>query len=283
MSEVFKESAMFFFSNQTDVLFDAFRSTLLSFQIGRCNLFEKKDQSTLTADQWNRLTNLINCFDQYSQFDFTNDYMAQQNKLPAKMRYRPASVYNFLRTMMANIQLVFENNRALLVLSNQDRRLLLRRTIARTTSLGAAIVFRQSKLVDNPSFFHSCQQIFGPSTMHLIRRLIDLLDPDLTTTKIICALVAFLVSDSTVYGSTPSGNLHSRQSLIAIQDLYTELLWKYVIYRRNAHDALSTVLNMVQCLLLLTNSVAEMHTTNSFQQIMHHTIKSTERKLHFTT
>ncbi len=185
--------------------------------------------------------------------------------------------------MMTTVQLVFEKNREFLSLSLHDRTTLLRNTVEYTTSIGGAFILRQVELFDQPTFYKSAETIFRPTTVALIKRLIDQLDPDITFMKIIFAIIAFFMSNYTVYTNTIPDNLIDAKSILHIQDMYTELVWRYLIYKHNYQDAVLRFSNFIRCLLLVNDSVVEAHEVKEFTDMMGSVVEQTEQKINLNS
>ena len=181
--------------------------------------------------------------------------------------------------MLSNVQLVFEKNRDYLTLSTNDRTTLLRHTVDYTTGIGAAIILREAQLFDRPSFFESAELIFRPATVTVFKRLIDQLDPDVTLMKIICAIVAFVLSNYTTYSSNFFGELTDRKAIVRIQDMYTDLMWRYLLYKYNHHDAVLCFSNLIRCLFLVNESVVEAHEVRQYTDMMDAVVETTEQNL----
>ncbi|CAF1562067.1 unnamed protein product, partial [Rotaria sp. Silwood1] len=179
---------------------DSTQSTLTTFvtikkqqnpePITTSNLLQS-DQSTITLDQWNLLSNLVHCFDENSGYTLVESFIEEQNRLPLKLRFKYSLVYDFFTSMMGNVQIAFEKNRDFLSLSRHDRITLLRTTVEYTSTIGSIFTLRQYKLFNYPSFYESAEIIFQPSATVFIKRVIDQLDPDNTFIKLILAIVAF--------------------------------------------------------------------------------------------
>ncbi|CAF3960500.1 unnamed protein product, partial [Rotaria sordida] len=56
-------------------------------QIPTLNLLEL-NRSILSMDQWNLLSNLVNCFDENSGYAFVERFIVEQNRLPLKLRFK---------------------------------------------------------------------------------------------------------------------------------------------------------------------------------------------------
>ncbi|CAF5054902.1 unnamed protein product [Rotaria sp. Silwood1] len=83
---------------------DSTQSTLTTFvtikkqqnpePITTSNLLQS-DQSTITLDQWNLLSNLVHCFDENSGYTLVESFIEEQNRLPLKLRFKYSLVYDF--------------------------------------------------------------------------------------------------------------------------------------------------------------------------------------------
>ncbi|CAF1394814.1 unnamed protein product [Rotaria sordida] len=222
------------------------------------NILES-DQSTLTLNQWNLLSNLVYCFDENSGYAFVENFIEEQNRLPLKLRFKYSSVYDLFKSMMGNIQLVFEKNRDFLSLSRHDRTTLLRTTAEFTTSIGGMFTLRQYKLFDYPPFYESAEIIFHPTAAIFIKRVIDQLDPDNTFIKLILSILAFSTINYTMYKENIQINLTNIKAILPIQDMYIDLTWRYLLYKYGHHQAAIRLSNLVKCLFAAIDAIIEAH------------------------
>jgi hypothetical protein len=237
----------------------------------------------LNVDQWNDLSNLVNCFDEYIGYSLVTHFIDEQTSLPPKFRFKYAPVNDFYLRMMSNIQLIFEKNRHSLSLSSDDRSFLLRNTIDCTANIGGAFILKQFQLLDFPNFFQSSEIIFQPSAIVLIKRLIEQLDQDLIFIKILFGLTSFLISNYTFYNNIPAEYLRDSKKIMDIQDMYTELIWRYLISKHNYRDAVLCFLNFLRCLFLLNDSIVQAHQQKQFTDIIDSVVESTELKLNLNS
>ncbi len=233
----------------------------------------------MSVDQWNQLSNLVHCFDEHSGLSFIQHFIHEQTALPPKFRFKQSSVNAFFTSMMTEVQSVFEKIRDFLSLSLHDRRTLLRNTVDYTTGIGGAFILQQTQLFDRPAFFKSAELIFRPASVALTKHLIDQLDPDTMFIKIIFSIIAFSISNYTIYTHTTSDNLIDAKAILRIQDMYTELVWRYLLYKHNHREAVLCFSNLIRCLFLLNDSVVEAHEEQQFTDIIDSVVESTEQKL----
>jgi hypothetical protein len=246
------------------------------------NILER-DQSMLDVDQWNDLSNLVNCFDEHIGYSLVKNFIDDQRSLPPKFRFKYLPVNDFYVRMMSNIQLIFERNRYCISLSSDDRSFLLRNTIEFTANIGGAFILRQFQLLDFPNFVRSSEIIFQPSAIVLIKRLIEQFDPDIIFIKILFGLISFLISNYTFYNDIPADHLRDSKKIINIQDMYTELVWRYLISKHNYRDAVLCFLNFLRCLFLLNDSIVQAHQQKRFTDIIDSVVQSTELKLNLNS
>lgn len=239
----------------------------------------RNDQSTLSLDQWNNLSNLVHCFDEHSGLTFANTYLQTQLNLPPKYRFKLSSVSVFLSRLMEQVQSVTEKNRDSQVISLHDRKLLLHNTAEYTTSFGCAFLFRETHLFDQPLYLQSVEKLFETNSIHFAKRLIEHLDSDIVFLKIIVSLMAFFTSNYTVYTNEPPTNLDNAISIFHVENIYSDLVWRYLLYKYGHRQAVQCFSNLIRCLLLLNDSVVQAHEVREFTEIIDTVVQTTEEKL----
>ena len=95
------------------------------------------DQSTLTSNQWNLLSNLSHCFDDHAGLFIGERYMSEQSHLPHRLRFKGASIMGLYKMTLDAAQSFYENNRDFFSLSTDHRLILLRNTLTYTASISA--------------------------------------------------------------------------------------------------------------------------------------------------
>jgi hypothetical protein len=156
---------------------------------------------------------------------------------------------------------------------------LFRSTAEYTTSIGGVFTLRKYQLFDYPAFYHSAEMIFRPTAAAFTRRVIDQLDPDDTFIKLILAALAFSTSNYTVYTISNLDNLTNLKAILNVQDMYTELTWRYLLYKYGHHQAVIRFSDLIRCLFLAKYAIAEAHESKQFTEIIDSVIEQTEEKL----
>jgi uncharacterized Fe-S radical SAM superfamily protein PflX len=233
----------------------------------------------LTSDQWNLLSNLDHCFDEYVAYSFIEHYIQDQNALHPKLRFKYSSVRDYFTTVKSKIQFGLEKNRDFLSLSIHDRSTLLRTIVEHTTGLGGMFISGQHGLFDYLSFYNAAEMIFGPvSTIYGVR-VINLLDPDNVFIKLIIAILSFSTFHYTVYMKNTLMNQTNIKAILSIQDMYTETAWRYLLYKYGHRDAVMRFSNLIRCLFFVNKAIIEANESRHFTEMIDSVIEQTKRTL----
>jgi hypothetical protein len=228
----------------------------------------KTDQSTLTIDQWNLLSNLVDSYDEYNGLILAERFLCQQNALPLKLRFRSSSVREFITLLISETQLLFRKNPDFLSLCSHDRSTLLHYSTKYKIILNASFIGRQARLIDHSGFLQSTENLFGSTTMIIIKRLIDQLDFDLTFIKLAFSILSFSTTNYTIYTNTDTMNLVNIKPIIHIHDTYIELAWRYLLYKYDYHQTVTYFCKFVSCLFTINAILVEVHEEKFFTDII---------------
>lgn len=237
----------------------------------------RSDQSRLTIDQWTLLSNLVHCYDEYSGFSIAQRFIRQQNELPPKMRFKLAALSEYLTSMLCTGQLLYERNADFISLCSHDRSILLHNTMKYVSGLGSCIITRHIRVLDDPAMYKSIESMYGSTALANGIRAVDQLDSDTIFIKLALALLAFSTFNYTYYTNTPPNNLINVKAILYIQDTYTELIWRYLVYKYNHQRAVLCFSNLTRCIFLINNSLIEMHRVKQYQDIIDSIVKQTEK------
>jgi len=221
--------------------------------------------STLSSNHWNLLSNLVNHFDEHGGYSYVQQFIHEQNVLPVKLRFKLSAVRQFFLSIQTKMQFVFENNQHFLLLSRYDRQILLRQTIEHRTILGALFAIRQHQLFDNASFYHSTELIFQSQATTFMRQITDRLDLDDTLIKLIMAILSFSTNNSTVYTkSTKTTFFLNIRRILAIQNLYVDLTWRYILYKYGYVESILKFNKLIQCIFLVNDVIVHAYESQEF-------------------
>jgi hypothetical protein len=230
----------------------------------------------LTTDQWLLLSNLIHCYDEHSGSMMALKFISEQNIFPPKLRYKFQSVNKFVTENIIQVQRIVEKNGDYLSLSSQDRSILLRNTIKHIGCFGATFILHHTHLLDDPTFNKTVELIFGSDVMLSIKPINNTYDSDITFIKLILSILAFSTIHYTIYTNTSPINLTNLKLIIHIQDTYTELTWRYLIYKYNEEQAIKRFSNLIRCLFNVHSTIVIANTIQQYTNMIDTIIEQTE-------
>jgi len=224
-------------------------------------------------DEWNLLTNLTHCYDEYNGFSLAQRFIQEQNGLPPKMRFRLAPVREFFALIINESQFLYEKNADFISLCSHDRSILIQSTIKLVSSLGTCFVTRDTRLLNNPAFNESAETIYGSTVLVNSNRAIDLLDSDSTFIKLALALLTFYTLD---YTNIAPINLSNIEAVLRIQNMYSKLTWRYLLYKYGYDRAVICISNLIKCIFFVNDAVVKAVKIKLYTDMIDSLVKQTE-------
>ncbi|CAF3464665.1 unnamed protein product, partial [Rotaria sp. Silwood2] len=219
----------------------------------------QSDKSTLTVDQWNLLSNLSHCYDEYSGLSVGERFMLEQNVLPFKLRFKQEPIKQLIQMSLDKCQLLYKNNQDFLSLSAVDRSILLHDTFNYTAGVSASLIIYKIQLMDYPIYYDVIEMLTHPSVISVAKRLADRFDFDGIIVKLFLAILSFSTTHYTVYSNNPPINLSNIKEILRIQDTYIELAWQYLLYKYDLKQAVTCLSNFIKCLFAIHEAVIKTH------------------------
>ncbi|CAF4092993.1 unnamed protein product [Rotaria sordida] len=208
----------------------------------------RSDQSTLAIDQWNLISNLSHCYDEYSGILLGEHYIREQNLLPLKLRFKSASMIEFFQILLDTSQSIYKNNQDFLSLSEYDRSILLHSTFIYTSILGG-----------QPA---TIELIGNPNAAAANKRIAKRMDFDMITMKLFLAIISF-------------------STIRYIQNKYIELLWRYLLYKYNFERSVICLSNLIRCLFAINEALAEAYDFQWYTDTIDSLVQQTQQTLNF--
>lgn len=205
----------------------------------------------LTTGQWTLISNLSNCYDEYSGLNLCQDYLAKQNNLPVKIRFKNCSIIELLQTLFNSSQTLYEKNQDFRNLSSEDRCLLVSNTLGYVSCLSSACLTQKVGLTNSPKYYDTLQMISNPKTTEITKYVTQRMHSDAIVLKIFFSILSFSTMNLTIYTNKSTTNLSNNRQIFRIQNEYIELLWKYLIYKYNYQQAIHSICELLKCIFAL--------------------------------
>ncbi|CAF0869719.1 unnamed protein product [Rotaria sordida] len=247
-------------------------------QFPTLNLLQS-DQSTLTVEQWNLLSNVSHCYDEYSGLSIGEHYMLEQDKLPLKFRFKTTSIIELYQKIFDGAPLLYTNNRDFLSLSVNDRSTLLSGAVSYATNLSGMCIVRKIGLTNYPAYFDAVGIITHPNIISSVRYLAYHFKFDIIIMKLFLVILSFSTLKHTVYSHIPSENLSDIKQILHIQDTYIEVAWKYLLYKYNHEQVVKCFSNFIRCTFVVHDAIVTAQDVQWYTNAIDSIIQQTEQTL----
>ncbi len=235
----------------------------------------RSNQSTLSLDQWNLLSNLSHCYDEDSGISIGERFMTEQNLLPLKMQFKSAPMIDFIQRTLCESQLFYRNNQDFISLSVDDRSCLLHSTLKYVASLSSNFIIHTVGLMNYPAYYTAVEMISHPNVVYAAKRLANRLDFDMIIMKLFLAILSFSTINYTIYSNISPGNLSNIKDVLRIQNTYIELLWQYLLYKYDFKRTVKCFSELIRCFFAVHDAEVRMHEvqwlTNTIDSIVEET------------
>jgi hypothetical protein len=216
----------------------------------------------------------MNSYDEHSGLLLSERFLFQQNILPFKLRFKCRSVNDFLSSLFAQAQLLFEKNPDFLSLNSNDRSILLHHQMKYIIIISSSFIAQQSHLFDYPAFHKAIDTLFGD----IIIPTNKLLCFDIPFLKLALAIISFSSFDYATYENISTGDLINMKRILQVQDMYIELAWRYLVYVYDDKQAVIRFSNLIRYLsAIISNIILFQDKIKNFRDMINVVIERTEQ------
>ncbi|CAF1365516.1 unnamed protein product [Adineta steineri] len=237
----------------------------------------RSDQSTLTADQWNLLSNLTHCYNENGRTTVGQQYMKTQNSLPIKLRFKAAALIQFIQTSLDDIDILYNKNQDFLSLSANDRSVLLHMTLKQTASLSANFMYHQVGLSDCIGYLNTLASITNVDLIPIAKRVAERVKLDTVVMKLFLATLCFSTINITVYSNSPPLIFSNIKQILDTQNKYIEITWRYILYKYDHEHAVKCFSDLVRCMFAINAAMIQVENIQWFESHIDTIIKQTEK------
>ncbi|UJR20451.1 hypothetical protein I4U23_023580 [Adineta vaga] len=211
-------------------------------QLSTLNLLQS-DQSLLTSSQWTLLTNLYHSYKESQLLSFGQHFR--------DIHYNSQSTpFSYTLLFEEFLALIYQttggylcSNGDLNKLSVNDRSLVLRGVADNVACMTGTFAIKQCQLYSLQTFFHTMKLKYNEQTMNYHLWAMKYIDSDIVVVKLAISLFA-LTQHSSIHTFNISINSIDTITMLNIQNTYTEVTWKYLIYRYGCLEAMKRFLNL---------------------------------------
>lgn len=209
-------------------------------QIESLNLLQS-DNSLLNFDQWTLLSNLTYVYDERKLISIAQQFMKQtsaDSSLPITFFLSTYEITGYY----------LQTNRHLSILSTENRSNFLRVCADNVTCLGTAFSWYWSQLYNYKPFIDIFKYFYGNEPIYDIQNVLKYIDSDIIVAKLTISIFAFSNTLS-ICSQTKSNSFLNTLTIFSIENIYVEILWKYLLYRYGYYHSIQRFINIIQTLL----------------------------------
>lgn len=113
--------------------------------------------------------------------------------------------------------------------------------------------------------------------MSTIKPLIDTFDTDIIIIKLTLTIIAFSTTSYTIFTpDTSIRNFLDIKTILSIQDNYTEILWKYLIYKYTYEQSIKHFCKLLRCLFHVNFTIVEADRIQQYTNMIDTVIQQTQ-------
>ncbi|CAF0719274.1 unnamed protein product [Adineta steineri] len=224
------------------------------------------DQSSHIDSQWTLLSNIVHSHDTFSTM---SQMLLTVNNLPALSVEAHSNVINpieIIHQMCISMQSFISSSPDFRILTLSEQTSLFERNLHCVIAFYSTLFFRHTGILRIPEYLNAFITIYGSDIMLSLRQAIDELDPDPTLIKIILIILAFS-SNCLIVNTNKTMErdslLDGTFRLLGSQNVYVELLWKYLISKYGYDKSILRFIRLIQIILCVIKNLAIVHTNNA--------------------
>ncbi len=191
--------------------------------------------------------------------------------LPNEIHLNLINPLEIVSQMFTSIQSFISSSPDFRILTINEQTSLFERNLHGIIGFYSILFFRNTNILHNIKCMEAFTTIYGSEMMLLAKNVNDRLDPDSTLIKLILIIFAFssngfinnkhenMERDSLLYGTF---------RLLGSQNVYVELLWKYMIYRYGYNQSVIRFSRLIQTYLCVLKNQAIVYENNEAHQNM---------------
>lgn len=193
------------------------------------------------------------------------------SSLPIELQLNVISPLEIISQMFTSMQSFIKSSPDFQILTINEKTSLCERNLNGVTGFYSTLFFRNTGILSNIKYMEAFASVYGSELMSILKSTNDRLDPDSTLIKLI--LIVFAFSSNCFLGNKHNnlerdGLLNGTFRLLGSQNVYLELLWKYMIYRYGYNQAVLRFSQLIQRYLCVLKNLATIYENNEVHRNM---------------
>jgi hypothetical protein len=244
----------------------------------------ENDRSTLRSDEWNLLSNIISSYDEQNQIHRVKHLLNQKCSLLPKLRTKSADTLNTINEMMTGIQPLIERSPHFQLLSSEARRSVILHNLLITGGVNAVFISREANAFQNAAYVTAITLLYGTDLVMSFVQRNERLETNGNLIKLLVFVLIFSNNCSIVLFNEHENieMISSSIELFRIQDIYVNILWRYLLYLYGHNEAVLRFSSLIRTVLDTINMGKQVIENLAHKTLMNRIVTQTERSLTIT-
>jgi len=253
------------------------------------------DRSSLTTEQWCRISNVINIYNIKSPVSHIRYLLSTQSKHPMKIRLKMAktNILEIIVSMYQSILPFVETLPEFQTMQIYDRCELIERNLSCVGGFNGIIVFRDAEVTFSTAFKNGFPSIYGSTIVDDSVTIAHRTDNDVTLIKLLIPIILFSTSFNVIVSNNVNNNYNlissngidsifvNTKRLFDIQNIYVEIMFKYMIYRFGYYEAALRFAALIKSFLDQSMCILRAGEIQAHNQLIQTIVEETETILTF--
>ncbi|UJR32095.1 hypothetical protein I4U23_019563 [Adineta vaga] len=225
----------------------------------------RQDQSSLTPFDWTMLSNVIHAFDKFTPASQTRQLTQHLTTWPQHLSFDISQVLSLFSQFYSSTDSFISSSADFQTLTLAEKQSLYQRNLHGVLNLYATFILSMTGMFNISSNESILTNTYEYNIYHRMKNIIMKLEDDVIVIKFMLIILAFSSNCFMVDEHEhiqPDRLLLGTFRLLGSQNMYIEILWKYMIYRYDYYTAGMRLLLIVKTILDLLQISADIHRTN---------------------
>ncbi len=229
----------------------------------------------------NIISNVVHAFDTFSPVTDIRRTIEIINTSASNFQFDLSQSIRMISSFLNSLQLFISSTPDFKVLTPSEQWSLLQRNMLGLLSIGGIYLMRESGIFDKPENEMAVLPLYGNEVIQRVKNLSIQLDYDPIVIKLILVALGF---SSNCFTKHHRGNIDKDSLLLGTfrlfgsQNVYVELIWKYLIHRYNYNESVQRFSILIKRLLDTLKLSIEIYENNQiFQTFIDDNIEQVEQ------
>jgi hypothetical protein len=237
----------------------------------------------LINSEWTLISNIAHAYDTYSIDSQVCRTMEGLSTLPVASHSNVINPHNIVTQMYKSMQSFICSTPDFRVLTTDEQSSLFDRNLHGIVGYCSTLFYRNTRILHNPECLKAYTDMYGSDMLLQANDIYERLDPDSTVIKMILIILVFSSNYFIVDRNTNiqrDSLLYGTFRLFGSQNVYVELLWKYMICRYDYNESALRFTRLIAIILRVLKNVSIIYTNNeAYHNTVNYLIEESKQSL----